>query len=160
MRLAILLMFLAGPAALPLFADFAAGAAAYEKGDYSTALSEWQPLAEAGGSAAQFNLGLLYYDGKGAPQDFARAAEWFEKASEQGYAKAQHNLGAMFAVGRGVKRDYTQAYKWLSLCAAAGDQSCSAQRDLVAQKLSSSKLAAAQRLTRDWKPSKSGAAQQ
>ena len=132
--------------------DFAAGAAAYEKGDYATAYKEWEPLARAGGSAAQFNLGLLYYDGRGIPQDFETAASWFEKAAGRGYAKAQHNLGAMYAVGKGVKRDYMQAYKWLSLCAAAGESSCEAQRDLVAQKLSSSKLAAAQRLTREWKP--------
>ena len=154
MRPAILILLFATLGVTILQADFAAGAAAYDKGDYATALKEWEPLAQAGGAAAQFDLGLLYYDGRGVPQDFAQAAEWFEKAANQGYAKAQHNLGAMYAVGKGIKRDYAQAYKWLSLCAAAGEESCAAQRDLIAQKLSSSKLAAAQRLTRDWKPSR------
>jgi TPR repeat protein len=132
--------------------DFAAGSTAYEKGDYATALKEWGPLAKAGGSAAQFNLGLLYYDGRGVPQNFSEAAQWFEKSADHGYVKAQHNLGAMFAVGKGVKRDPVQAYKWLSLCAAGGEQSCLEQRDLVAAKLSSAKLATAQRLAREWKP--------
>jgi hypothetical protein len=42
----------------------------------------------------------------------------------------------------------------LSLCAAAGDQMCIGQRDLVAQKLKGSKLSEAQRLAREWKPKK------
>jgi TPR repeat protein len=135
--------------------DFAAGASAYEKGDYATAMKEWEPLAKAGGSAAQFNVGLLYYDGRGVPQNFPEAAQWFEKSADHGYVKAQHNLGAMYAVGKGVKLNYLQAYKWLSLCAATGDSSCATQRDLVAAKLSSSKLAAAQRLAHEWKPTPS-----
>ncbi len=85
------------------------------------------------------------------PQDFGEARRWFQRAAEQGYAKAQHNLGAMFGAGKGVGRDYVQAYKWLSLCAAAGKQSCIGQRDLVAQKLKGSKLADAQRMAREWK---------
>ncbi len=145
------LLFTLLGASAALCADFNAGLAAYEKGDYATALKEWQTLAQSGGAAAQYNLGLLYYDGKGVPQDFGEAAKWFERAADQGYAKAQHNLGAVYAVGKGVKRDYGKAYMWLSLCAASGDSSCAGQRDLVAEKLSGSKLAAAQRLTREWK---------
>ena len=141
-------------------ADFAAGTKAYESGDYAAAFKEWEPLAQAGGSAAQFNLGLLYYDGHGVPQDFAEAASWFKKSADRGYVKAQHNLGAMYAVGKGVKRDYVRAYKWLSLCAAAGESSCEAQRDLAAKKLSSSKLANAQRMAREWKPVESEPEQQ
>jgi TPR repeat protein len=133
-------------------ADFAAGVAAYEKGDYATALKEWEPLAEQGSAAAQFNLGLLSYDGLGVPQNYADAARWFRRAAEQGYTKAQRNLGAMYGVGKGVKRNYQQAYMWLSVCAAAGLESCEFQRDLVAQKLSRSKLASAQEMARYWKP--------
>ena len=136
-----------------LCADFVTGTAAYEKGDYATALKEWEPLAKAGGSAAQFNLGLLYYDGKGVPQDFAEAARWFLKSADHGYVSAERNLGNMYAVGKGVKLDYVQAYKWLSLCASTGEEKCAAQRDLVADKMKSpKKLAEAQRLAREWKP--------
>jgi TPR repeat protein len=137
-----------------LAADFAAGTAAYEKGDYATARKEWEPLAEEGSSAAQYNLGLLYYNGQGAPQDFGHAAELFQEAADQGYPKAQHNLGAMYGIGKGVRRDYIIAYKWLNLCAAAGEAGCAEQRDLVAKKLSGSKLAQAQRMSRDWTPTK------
>lgn len=131
--------------------DFAAGLAAYEKGDYATAVKEWQPLAEDGEAAAQFNLALLYHDGRGVPQDYRSAFRWFERAANQGYARAQLNLGAMYGVGKGVKRDYVEAYRWLSLCAATGLEPCVAQRDQVAPKLSRSKLAQAQQRAREWK---------
>jgi uncharacterized protein len=132
-------------------ADFETGLAAYEKGDFTTAAKEWQPLAEDGHPAAQFNLALLYHDGRGVPQDFRTAFRWFERAANQGYSRAQLNLGALYGVGKGVKRDYVEAYRWLSLCAASGLDSCVAQRDLVAKKLNSSKLAQAQQKARDWK---------
>jgi len=135
-----------------LAADFAKGLSAYDKGDYAAALNEWRPLAEQGDAPSEFNLGLLYYDGHGVPQDYSEAARWFERSAEQGYTKAQHNLGAMYGAGKGVKRDYVQAYKWLSICAAAGDQGCESQRNLVEKKLSGSKLQTAQRMAREWKP--------
>ena len=134
-------------------ADFATGLAAYERRDYAAAIREWQPLADAGDASAQFNLGLLHYDGLGVPQNFAEAAEWFRKAADKGYTKAQLNLGAMYGTGRGVKRDFVQSYMWLAICGASGDQKCLAQRDLVAQKLKPDKLAAAQRMAREWKKS-------
>ena len=133
-------------------ADFDAGLKAYERGDYVRARSEWQPIAEQGGAAAQFNLGLLYYDGHGVPQNYAEARRWFERAANQGYAKAQHNLGAMYGAGKGVNRDYAEAYKWLSICAAQGEQSCAGQRDLVAKKLKKGQLDTAQKLALEWRP--------
>jgi TPR repeat protein len=135
-------------------ADFAAGVAAYEKQDYATAAKEWEPLAKSGDAAAQFNLGLLYLDGQGKPQNYSEAVLWFRRAADQGYGKAQLNLGAMYGSGRGVKRDYVQAYKWLTLCAAEGVNGCAPQRDLVAKKLNGSKLTEAQRMASDWKPTK------
>ena len=47
--------------AAPLSAqDFNKGWAAYESGDYATALKEWKPLAQQGLAQAQFNLGKFY----------------------------------------------------------------------------------------------------
>jgi TPR repeat protein len=141
-------------AAISAAADFTTGLNAYNKGDYATAAKEWRPLADQGVAAAQFNLGLLYYDGHGVPLDFAQAADWFTKAAEQDYAKAQYDLGAMYGVGKGVRRDYVQAYKWLNLCAAKGVARCAEQRDLVAKKLKASQLTTAQRLSSEFTPKK------
>jgi TPR repeat protein len=132
--------------------DFTDGMKAYEKNDYATAFKVWQPLAEGGSAAAQFNLGLLYYEGQGTPQDFEKATEWFGKSADQGYASAQRNLGELYFSGKSLKRDYVQSYKWFSLCAASGNETCADHRDQVAKKLKGSKLAEAQRLAREWKP--------
>ena len=135
-------------------ADFSTGLEAYNKGDYVTAVKEWRPLAEQGVAAAQYNLGLMYLDGHGVPQDPAEAVKWFKRSAEQDYTEAQHNLGAMYGAGQGVKRDYIQAYKWLNICAAKGNAGCESQRDLIAKKLKASQLSAAQRLSSEFKPEK------
>jgi TPR repeat protein len=138
--------------AIPAPADFAAGLAAYQKQDYGTALKEWQPLADGGSRDAQYNVALLYLDGKGVARNYDEALKWLERAANQGQLEAQHDLGASYARGEIVKRDYVQAYKWLSLCAAKGNGGCVTQRDLVEKKLKASKLAEAQRQAGEWKP--------
>ena len=50
--------------------DFQKGLKAAQSGDFATALKEWKPLAEGGVSAAQFNLGLMYFNSWGVPQDY------------------------------------------------------------------------------------------
>ena len=45
--------------------------------------------AEQGNAIGQFNLGLMYYDGKTVPQNYPEATKWFSKAAEQGDAEAQ-----------------------------------------------------------------------
>ena len=49
------------------------GLAAYERGDYATALDEWLPLAKSGIAHAQYALGAIYDHGYGLPQDYAEA---------------------------------------------------------------------------------------
>lgn len=151
-RSCLLVLIALASAAVPAFADFASGMAAYQKGDYATAAKDWQTEANAGNAEAQFNLGLLYVDGKGVSQDYAEAAVWFRRAADQGYAKAQHNFGAMLGSGQGVRRDYESAYVWMTLCAAQNEAGCASQRDELATKLSKSKLERAQRRARDFQP--------
>ncbi len=152
--LSVLPLFFAAFIALPSFADFEAGLDAYKKGDYVTAAKEWRAEADQGSAAAQYNLGLLYVDGKGVPQSPAEAANWFRRAAEQDSTSAQHNLGAMYASGQGVKRDLIQAYKWLNICAAKGDAGCTTQRDLIGKKLKPAQVSEAQRLATEFKPQK------
>ena len=135
-------------------ADFAKGLEAYKKGDYTAAAKEWRPDAEEGDAQAQFNVGLLYLDGKGVPQDPGEAAKWFRRSAEQGYTQAQHNLGAMYGSGQGVRKDYIEAYKWMNICAATGNAGCIAQRDLLAKKLKPAQVAQAQRMATEFTPRK------
>ena len=59
--------------------DFAKGLAAHEAGDYEAALEEWEPLAEAGKASAQFNLALMYRNGRGVDQDYTKAAKLYRR---------------------------------------------------------------------------------
>ena len=114
------------PSGLLAFAQFGVAAAgpledsraAYERGDYATAMAFVRPLADGGDAAAQRELGYLY--GMLAirdhhSQDFTQGAIWFRKAADQGDAKAQIYLGTMYSVGRGVPQDYVMAHMWYNL---------------------------------------------
>ncbi len=116
-KLALILLALGFSA---LGADFAAGLAAYNRGDYATAIHEWQPIAERGDPHAQYNLGLLYARGHGVPQDYRQAADWYRKAAEQEVPAAQYNLGVMYANGQGVQRNSQEAAKWFVRAAQHG----------------------------------------
>ena len=101
-------------------ADYEKGLAAYEGGDFATALREWSPLAEQGNAYAQNNLGTLYANGWGAPQDYKTAAKWYTLAAEQGVVDAQNILGFFYLNGRGVAQNYETAVKWYTLAAEQG----------------------------------------
>ena len=92
------------------WAGFDEGVAAYNRGDYATAVEEWLPIAEQGNADAQYNLGIMYDNGYGVPQDYAEAVRWYRLAAEQGYAKAQFVLGVMYDNGRGVPQDYPYGF--------------------------------------------------
>ena len=101
--------------------DFQKGLAAYNAGDYATALQEWTPLAEAGDAFAEYNVGIMYYHGQGVSQDYAEAIKWYRLAAEQGKGNAQYNLGLMYNNGDGVPQDFKEAVKWYRLAAEQGD---------------------------------------
>ncbi len=105
----------------PAWTGFYKGVAAYNRGDYATAIRELRPLAERGLAEAQLKLGLMYYKGLGVPQDHAEAMKWYSKAAEQGNAKAQSYLGLMYYNGWGVPQDFAKAVKWFRKAAEQGD---------------------------------------
>ena len=114
----------------------------------------FRKVADQGSAGAQFNLGLMYADGQGVPQDYQEAVKWFRKAAEQGDADAQHNLGALYVKGQGVPQDYILAHMWINLSAAQSNEKAIKNRDIVASKMTPAQIAEAQRLAREWKPKK------
>ena len=157
-RLVLTVVILIGLAA-PAWAGFAEGVAAFNRGDYETALREWRPLAKQGVTAAQSLLGEMYSKGQGVPQDYAEAVKWYRKAVEQGVAWAQYTLGFMYSKGQGVPQDYVQAHMWYNLAASRlppgtlWDRAVK-NRDIVAEKMTPADVSKAQRLAREWKPKK------
>ena len=69
-----LALVLSGPV---LAADYQAGWEAYERGDFAAALKEFRPLAEQGLAEAQADLAVMYLNGQGVPQDYARAMKGY-----------------------------------------------------------------------------------
>ncbi|MFT5659104.1 MAG: TPR repeat protein [Gammaproteobacteria bacterium] len=80
----------------PALADFAKGWTAYQIKDYTTALKEWEPLAEQGHADAHSNLGTMYANGLGVIKNYDTAAEWYRPVAEQGHADAQFYLGVTY----------------------------------------------------------------
>ena len=126
--------------------------AAANRGDYATAFRLWRPLADQGFPSAQFNLGFMYNNGKGVPQNHAEAVKWYRLAADQGNAHAQVNLGGMYYTGQGVPQNHVQAHKWFNLAGADGDEDGRKNRDIVATKMTPAQIAEAQRLASEWKP--------
>jgi uncharacterized protein len=97
------------------------GQAAYERKDFAAALQILRPLADQGGAAAQFNLGVMYDKGQGLPQNFSEAVKWYRLSADQGLSESQCSLGTMYNIGKGVSIDHAEAVKWYRLAADQGD---------------------------------------
>jgi TPR repeat protein len=104
-----------------IFADFEKGMTYYEAGQLTEAVDEWTIDANGGDSDAQFNLGYMYDNGEGVPQDAKKAVYWYTLSAEQGDSNAQRKLGLMYANGEGVPQDAKKAAYWFTLSAEQGD---------------------------------------
>ena len=78
--------------------------------------------AEQGDSNAQYNLGVMYAEGTGVRQDYAKAREWYQKAAGQGFANAQYLLGAMYFEGKGVRQNTSTAKEYFGKSCDNGNQ--------------------------------------
>ncbi|MDZ7587841.1 MAG: SPOR domain-containing protein [Parasphingorhabdus sp.] len=77
----------------PAVADVRAGIAAWDAGDYKTAVAEWTGPADKGDADAKFNMGQAYKLGRGVPQDMRKAEEFYRQAAALGHVQASDNYG-------------------------------------------------------------------
>ena len=89
--------------------------------DDAEAVAWFRKAAAQGHADAQYNLGVMYANGKGVPQDFAEAIAWYRKAAVQGHTAAPFNLAVMYTTGEGVPQDFAEAAAWYGKAAAQGD---------------------------------------
>jgi hypothetical protein len=96
------------------------GVKAYNKGDYETALSEILPIAKKGHAAAQYNMGILWEEGRTdkTPQDDFEASNWYALSAQQGRLSAMVRL-ANIQMKHGYKDN---AISWYVLAARHGNQ--------------------------------------
>ncbi len=92
------------------------GASFYNEGDFDNAILCFTKGAEGGFARSQYELGLLYSNGKGVRRDMNLAKKWYEKAAVQGHISAQCNLGVVYL----QLGDYAAAVKWTRRAAKQG----------------------------------------
>lgn len=100
---------------------FAMGWQAYQQGDFASARQYWQKLAENGNALAQYNIGVLYAEGRGVPADREKAMAWWRQAAKGGYLAANHNLALALIEDASLKGNRTAATEALRLLNKAAD---------------------------------------
>jgi len=118
-KLAVLILTIALPGST-FAGDLEDGNAAYDRGDYATALSKYMKAAEQDDASAQNTLGLMYDQGQGVPQNNDQELYWFLKSAERGYLRAQYNLAVMYQFGQRVPVNYKQSVYWFMMAAEQG----------------------------------------
>lgn len=96
--------------------DFAAGDAAYRRGDVRGAIASLRKSADAGHVRAQVLLGSIL---DAAEQD-EEAARYLRMAADQGDAEGSYLLAALYASGEGVPIDQAKARQLLEGAAGRG----------------------------------------
>ena len=88
---------------------------------YDEALPLLRERADRQDTKAQNQLALLYYEGKGVPEDDGKAAEWMQKSAEGGDATSQYMLAWFYYKGIGVPQDYAKTLEWAQKAMEKGD---------------------------------------
>ena len=78
-------------------ADYESGKRAWDAGRPAEALQHWQAAADSGDRHAMLELGRLYLQGLGAPQDYVLAHMWFNLAAARGEREALNEREALAA---------------------------------------------------------------
>ncbi len=112
-----------GMIVLPVFPQDEPPPTSGDTSEISDAIAELMKMAEQGDASAQVNLGSMYYNGQGVPQDYKEALRWYLASADQGNATAQFNMGVIYYKGQGVPQDYKGAVRWYRAAAEQGDGS-------------------------------------
>jgi TPR repeat protein len=114
----------------------------------------YRKAADQGSLKAEIDLAMMFQFGGLVDRNDVEASKWLGKAAEQGDDYAQHTMGVFYAVGKGVPKDNVLDYKWLNLASAQGYHGSAQLRDALATEMTPDQIAEAQRLAREWKPTK------
>ena len=113
----VLISVLIPPSILAQQDRFESGLASKDRGHYATALRAWLPMAESGNAEAQNNVGYMYEEGLGVPQNYLLAMNWYRQAADGGLSEAQHNMGMLYHHGYGVAENLGEAFRWFKMAA-------------------------------------------
>ncbi|MFL2793032.1 MAG: tetratricopeptide repeat protein [Paracoccaceae bacterium] len=95
---------------------------------------------------SQYNLGVIYQNGEGVPQDYKKAVRWWRLTAEHGDAESQHNLANRYYYGEGVAKDIVYAHMWKNLAFSNGFKPAKEHLKMFGQEMTSSQIETAQKL--------------
>ena len=77
--------------------------------------------ASQGDPEAQYQMGLMYYQGKKVPQDYGQAFNWLDTAAKNGHTRAMTALAGLYNAGHGCPQNFGKTFHWYKTAAEAGD---------------------------------------
>jgi uncharacterized protein len=120
-----------------------------------------EKAAKSGFAVAEFSLGVMNFpigdpSFDAAKGNLAEALVWYRRAAEQGDIGAQVALGLAYAQGIGVVQDYIEADKWFHIAASRAKSAdeladIASHHNKLAHVMTSSQIAEAQKLAREWR---------
>jgi len=116
--------------------------------DYPRIVAAIERAAEAGDADAQYNAGIAFLRGIGAPIDPARALQLFDTAAGHNNARAALQLSAIYVIGADAPRDDVAAWKWTLIARTLGSDTL--VEDTLEPTLSAAQLAEAGRAAAEW----------
>jgi TPR repeat protein len=100
---------------------FTEAQAAYDRGDYATAITKWRELGDRGNAQAQYRVGHMILRAQGTNYDTGEARQWLERAAKGGVELAQVELADLLAGGLGVQQDGPLAAFWYEAAVKQGN---------------------------------------
>ena len=127
----------------------------YEKGlgvpqSYTEAAHWYRLAAMQGYRDGEYKICELSERGQGVPQDYQESLRWCGLAADQGHGRAMFVIGRLYHTAHGVPYDLVRAHMWYNLATAHGYDEGKKWRDRVAEEMSPSQVAEAQKLAREW----------
>ncbi|MBE9562105.1 MAG: sel1 repeat family protein, partial [Proteobacteria bacterium] len=90
--------------------NFERGMVHYENKNYTKAIQLFEK--DSDNAKAQYQLGMMYYNGIGVNKNLVKASSWYHKAAARNIADAQNTLGIMYKNGEGVVQNLERAELW------------------------------------------------
>ena len=101
--------------------------------NYSYAWENYQLAAKHGDVIGQYNLGLIYEQGKGQPVDMLKAQIAYQSAADKGYTPAMTQLAGLHFKGVNGQRDEEKALFWYQKSAELGNREANYQLGLLSE---------------------------
>lgn len=101
--------------------------------NYGQAMTSYQLAANKHNQLGQYNLGLLYENGKGMAVDMRKAREFYTLAAQQNQPQAMTRLAIMNFNGQGGDKNEAAAWDWFTKAANMGDRTALYQLGLLSE---------------------------